>query len=157
KKYPNEPDALFAMAKTSYYSGNSDKAIEYYTKCYKLDNTYYHAIINRGFVKYQNKDYKGAIKDYTKAINMKYDNTSMAQAYGNRAIAKYFAGDLKSALKDYDKVFELEPNLPNIDQIHFNRGLCRYDLGDKAGADEDYKTARKLNPKRKYIYYDKRG
>ena len=73
------------------------------------------------------------------------------------AIAKYFAGDLKSALKDYDKVFELEPNLPNIDQIHFNRGLCRYDLGDKAGADEDYKTARKLNPKRKYIYYDKRG
>ena len=54
-------------------------------------------------------------------------------------------------------MFEIEPNLPNIGQIHFNRGLCRYDLGDKVGADEDYNKARKLNPKRKYIYYDKRG
>ncbi len=158
EKYPNEPDAIFAVAKTSYYLGDSKKAIEYYTKCYETDKSYYPAIINRGVVKYQNKDYKGAIKDYTLAIKItKYENSTLAQAYGNRGVAKYFAGQLKSALKDFNKVFEIDPNLPNIDQIYFNRGLCRYDLGDKAGADEDYNKARKLNPKRKYIYYDKRG
>lgn len=158
EKYPNQPDAIFTLAKAYEHIGNSEKAIEYYTKCYETDNTYYAAILNRGTVKYDNKDYKGAIKDFTLAIKItKYEHGLVAQAYGNRALAKYFNGNLKSALKDYNKVFEIEPNLPNIGQIHFNRGLCRYDLGDKAGADEDFSTAKKLNPKRKYIYYDKRG
>lgn len=158
EKYPTQPDAVFAVAKANNHVGNNEKAIEYYTKCYEMDKTYYRAILNRGTVKYNNKDYKGAIKDFSLAIKItKYEHETVAQAYGNRAIAKYFSGDLKGALKDYNKVFEIEPNLPNIGQIHFNRGLCRYDLGDKVGADEDYNKARKLNPKRKYIYYDKRG
>ena len=158
EKYPNQPDAIFEVAKANGFIGNSEKAIEYYTKCYDMDNTYYSAIVNRGTVKYNNKDYKGAIKDFTLAIKItKYEHCTVAQAYGNRALAKYFSGNLKSALKDYNKVFEIEPNLPNIGQIYFNRGLCRYDLGDIEGANEDYNTAKKLNPKAKYIYYDKRG
>ncbi len=158
EKYPTQPDAVFAVAKASNYVGNTEKAIEYYTKCYEMDKTYYRAILNRGTVRYNKKDYKGAIKDFSLTIKItKYEHETVAQAYGNRAVAKYFSGNLKGALKDYNKVFEIEPNLPNIGQIHFNRGLCRYDLGDKVGADEDFNTAKKLNPKRKYIYYDQRG
>lgn len=159
-RYPNEPDAYFLYAKSSYHAGYPDRAIEYYLKCIKLDKTYHQAFFNIGLIKYQQRNYKKAIKYYTKVINMtaknskyKYDN---ALAYSNRALAKYYNNNLKSALYDYNISLSIISDYTGVDHVYYNRGLCRYDLGDKRGADEDYKTAKSLNPKFKYIYYDKR-
>ena len=160
-KYPKDPNAYFAFAFANFHAGNSDKAIEYYKKCIKIDKNYHEAYCNIGLVKYSQKNYKGAIKYYTKAIKMTTKNNKYkkdnALAYSNRALAKYFNNNLKDALKDYNKSLSIMPNYKGVDHVYFNRGLCRYDLGDKNGADEDFNTAIKLNPNFKYIYYDKRG
>ena len=98
QRYPNEPEAYFTYAKASHHAGYLDRAIEYYKKCFKLDKTYYQAIFNIGLVYYQQKEYKKAIKYYTKAIkitakNSKYKKDN-ALGYSNRALAKYFNNDL---------------------------------------------------------------
>ena len=161
QRYPNEPDAYFSYAKASHHAGYPNRAIEYYKKCFKLDNTYYQAIFNIGLVYYQQKAYKKAIKYYTKVIHMTSNNTSYIQnnatAYSNRALAKYYDGQLRSALKDYNKSLSIKNEYSGVDHVYYNRGLCKYDLGDKSGAYEDYSTTKKINPKFKYIYYDKRG
>lgn len=161
QRYPNEPDAYFSYAKASYHAGYSDRAIEYYKKCFKLDKTYHQAILNIGLVYYQQKEYTKAIKYYTKAIritakNNKYKKEDNALAYSNRALAKYYNRQLRSALKDYNKSLSIKNEYIGVDHIYYNRGLCKYDLGDKSGADDDYSTAKKINPKFKYIYYNKR-
>lgn len=161
QRYPNEPEVYFSYAKASHHAGYPNRAIEYYKKCFKLDNTYYQAIFNIGLVYYQQKEYNKAIKYYTKVIHMTSNNTSYIQnnalAYSNRALAKYYNGQLRSALKDYNKSLSIKNEYSGVDHVYYNRGLCKYDLEDKSGAYEDYNTAKKINPKFKYIYYDKRG
>lgn len=48
---------------------------------------------------------KGAIADYTKAINM---NSKFVEAYQNRGVAKVKLNDLKGALADFNKTIELD-------------------------------------------------
>ena len=62
--------------------------------------TYY----SRGITKYLSNDYKGAIVDFNKAIELNPEYTS---AYNNRGFAKWELGDHKSAVEDYNKVEEL--------------------------------------------------
>ena len=50
--------------------------------------------------KFQLKDYKGAIEDYTKAIEFQANCT---YAIGNRACCKYMLGDRKGACEDWKK------------------------------------------------------
>ena len=161
QRYPNEPDAYFSYAKASHHAGYPNKAIEYYKKCFKLDKTYHQALFNIGLIYYQQKEYKKAIKYYTKVIQITSKDTKHKQdnalAYSNRALAKYYNGQLRNALKDYNKSLSIKNEYSGVDHIYYNRGLCKYDLGDKSGAYEDYSTAKKINPKFKYIYYDKRG
>jgi len=67
----------------------------------QMDATAYY---NRGNSKREVDDYKGAIEDYDKAIEL---NPKFANAYNSRAIAKIFLGDYKGAFEDYNKVEEL--------------------------------------------------
>ena len=53
---------------------------------------------NSGLEKHQNRDYYGAIADYTKSIKL---NPNFAYAYFNRSIAKEILKDLNSACADY--------------------------------------------------------
>lgn len=46
---------------------------------------------------------KGAIADYTKAINM---NSKFVEAYQNRGVAKVKLNDLKGALADFNKTID---------------------------------------------------
>jgi len=159
-RYPNEPDAYFVYAKASHHAGYFERAIEYYNKCLQIDKTYYQALFNIGLIKFQQKNYRDAIKYYNKAIKISSKNNKYRQdsalGYSNRALAKYYLGNLKSALKDYNKSIENLSDYPSIDHIYYNRGLCRYDLNDKKGAESDFNIAKKLNPKFVYVYYNKR-
>jgi tetratricopeptide (TPR) repeat protein len=55
---------------------------------------------NSGNLKAQKGDLDGAIADYTKAIELKFDYT---KAYNNRGLAKDNKGDLNGALADLNK------------------------------------------------------
>jgi tetratricopeptide (TPR) repeat protein len=59
-----------------------------------------------GLVKERSGDYKGAIADYNRAIEL---NPKFAVAYDDRASAKGLAGDNEGALADCNKAIELNP------------------------------------------------
>ena len=67
-------------------------------------------------------DYKGAIADFTKAIEI---NPEFTQAYLNRGVAYAFLQDYQAAIADYTKAIEINPKLaPAYD----NRGVVRGEL-----------------------------
>ncbi len=62
------------------------------------------AYFNRGNAKYELEDYRGAIADYSKAIEI---NPNDADAYGNRGIAMIKLGQKDSGCLDLSKAGEL--------------------------------------------------
>ena len=59
---------------------------------------------DRGNTKEDLQDYRGAIQDYSKAIEL---DPSDAYAYNNRGVAKYNLNDIDGACLDWSKAGEL--------------------------------------------------
>ena len=59
---------------------------------------------DRGVSKYELQDYRGAIQDYSKAIEL---DPSFADAYFNRGLVKYALNDIDGACLDWSKAGEL--------------------------------------------------
>ena len=62
---------------------------------------------NSGGDKYDKQNYKGAIQDFTKAIEL---NPNYTKAYNNRGFAKAELQDYRGAIQDYNKAIEINPN-----------------------------------------------
>jgi tetratricopeptide (TPR) repeat protein len=93
-----------------------------------------------GNAKYQLKDYRGAIKDLDKAIELKPD---FKLAYHTRAICFGELQKYDKALKDFNKAIELDPNFENV---YLNRAYyVKVNAGDFKGAIEDYDKFIQLN------------
>ncbi|MFM7545626.1 MAG: trypsin-like peptidase domain-containing protein [Synechococcales cyanobacterium] len=85
----------------------------------------------QGGEKYQRKDFKGAIADYTKVIRL---DPSYVNAYNNRGNTRSEIGDKIGAISDYNEALRLNPKDINA---YNNRGATRSALGDKVGAIAD--------------------
>jgi tetratricopeptide (TPR) repeat protein len=134
---------------------------------------------------FNKKDYKGAIDDWTQAINI---NPNYAGAYNNRGITRSELGDNQSAIDDFTQAININPNCadaycnrgnahselgdnqsaiddytqaininPNYAAAYQNRGNARYELGDKQGAIDDYTQATKIHPNDADGYYNRGG
>ncbi len=81
-----------------------------------------------GIVKYNTRDYRGAIKDYNNAIEI---NPMFSEAYYARASAKGNLQDYKGANADLTKAIEINPKFISA---YYNRGISYAALGqhDKA-------------------------
>lgn len=137
----------------------------------------------KAYDSYRNKDYQGAIANYTQAIRL---NPRYANAYYNRGIARSDIGDKQGAIADYTQTVKINPRHddayynrglvyyelknyqaaiadyneslkinPNAEDAYLNRGLARYELGDKQGAITDYNQALKINPKYANAYLNR--
>lgn len=95
---------------------------------------------NLGNAKSKLQDYKGAIEDFTKSIELYPDS----DAYNNRGIAKARLGDHKGAVEDFTKAIDLDPTDPST---YSNRGGSRGALADFTGALEDFTKTIELDPK----------
>jgi len=93
---------------------------------------------DRGNSKYDLQDYRGAIQDYSKAIEL---DPSNADAYYNRGNAKRKLQDYRGAIQDYSKAIELDPSKS---EAYGNRGLAKYFLNDIDGACLDWSKAGEL-------------
>ncbi len=71
----------------------------------------------QGLNKYNCQDYKGALEDYNKAIELKPDD---ADAYNNRGNSRSNLSDYKGAIEDYTRSIELKPveDLPSKEQLY---------------------------------------
>jgi serine/threonine protein kinase/Flp pilus assembly protein TadD len=85
------------------------------------------------------KDYKCAISNYSKAIEL---NPDFHAAYNNRGNAYSKRGNYDQAIKDYTKAIELKPDDA---RIYNNRGTSYDDKKDYDQAIKDFKKAVELN------------
>lgn len=126
--------------------------------------------LENGIKKHQNQDYKGAIKEYSKAIK---ENKENKDAYFNRGTCEFALKDLDGAMDDFTKAIELDPKnvkayysratvfvskqkykeaLPDLNKAYeiepstpnllTLRGQIRAVTGDRAGACEDFNKAK---------------
>ena len=86
----------------------------------------------KGIVKYNSKDYKGAIVDFSKAATL---NPKMVGAFFHRAKCKQFLEDYKGAVEDYTKVIKLKATYA---EAYTARGISKYISLSLAGTPEDY-------------------
>lgn len=104
-----------------------------------------------GNIKYQNKDYFGAIQDFTEALKLDPKLAKKNGIYYNRGYAKMKVNDLIGAIMDFNKSidndFRLDKGITGI--ASEAKGDCKYELGDFRGAILDYTTALSIFPKSK--------
>ena len=106
-------------------------------------------LLNSGLDKAKSGNLKGAIADWTKAIEIypKY-----ALAYYNRGLARDKLGDFKGAIADYTKAIEINPDYV---RAYNNRGNSKHSLKDYQGAISDYTKAIKIDPSDADYYYNR--
>jgi tetratricopeptide (TPR) repeat protein len=85
------------------------------------------------------RDYDGAIKAFTKALEI---DPEFAGAYIWRGVARWFNRDLESALADYGQAIKIDPN---EDEAYFRRALALQQTQPER-AIADYSKAIELNP-----------
>ena len=137
--------------------------------------------LENGITKHEKQDFKGAIKDYSKAIKADKKNKD---AYYNRGTCELALKDFNSAMTDFDKTIKLDPKfvkayysratvfvsqqkyteaLPDLDKtieldptvpnVLTLRGQIRAQTGNKKGACEDFTKAKEIGDKQadKYL------
>jgi tetratricopeptide (TPR) repeat protein len=99
------------------------------------------AYYNRGNAYGKLKQYKRAIEDYSKAIEL---DLKFADAYNNRGNAYDELKQYKRAIEDYNKAIELNPTYA---MAYYNRGNAYGKLKQHEKAIEDYSKAIELDLK----------
>ncbi|MGI8503789.1 MAG: tetratricopeptide repeat-containing S1 family peptidase [Hassallia sp.] len=94
----------------------------------------------KAYLKYLDKDYKGAVADLTEVIRL---NPNYTNAYYNRGVVRYELKDLQGAVADYTQAIKINPNYT---KAYYNRGIVRKELKDLQGAIADFNSALKINP-----------
>jgi len=122
---------------------NCNKAIEIAPNNYK--NYVYRAMINFEL----GKNYKSAIEDYTKAIELNPTGKDTYLSYVDRATCKYGINDYEGAIQDYNKTIELNPN---YDWAYSHRARAYIALKQYDNAEIDSNKAIKLNKKNDVAY-----
>ena len=91
-----------------------------------------------GNTKYNLNDFKGAILDFDKTIEL---NPKFTYAYNNRGNTKYKLKQYKEAILDFDKAIKLNPQYANS---YYNRGIAKDKLKQYKEAILDYNKAIEL-------------
>jgi len=89
-------------------------------------------------------DYKGAIADFNKAIELEPKNSKV---YCNRGNTKGDLKDFRGAILDYDTAIELDPN---NGKAYYNRAIAYRELDEKETACIDYSKAGELGIEEAY-------
>ena len=112
-----------------------------------VEIAYYH----RGNFYFDMGDYKAAINDYNKAIEINPDK--YADAYLNRGNAYYQLGNYQQAIVDYNSAIAIKPEYA---KPYNNRGSAFLSLGDYQLALNDFNKSLELDPENADAY-DNRG
>jgi Flp pilus assembly protein TadD len=105
---------------------------------------------NRATVLTNKGDYDGAVRDCTKAVELKPD---YAEAYCNRGNTLDRAGSYEQAIQDCTRAIQIQPKYA---QAYGNRGIALAHLGRVNDAIRDFSSALERDP-RLAIIYSNRG
>ncbi len=131
-------EALDAHSRCKY-----EQAINIYTRVLgmKLNKQVRSIIYNhRGMAYFVQSEYKGSVRDFSRAIDYSPDNF---RAFNNRGLAYRMLHQYENALRDFDRSLEI-----NSFQVegYYSRALLYYDLSDFSKALEDCSEALNIKP-----------
>ena len=150
----NLPEKWFDRGWRQDRNGNTDKAIECYSKAVELEPDYSGAYYERGYCYDKKNEQKLAVESFTKAIDCNSNWGSLSDlslAYYSRARSYYALRtndesrnqDLYvSSLADWNKTLDLKPDQP---EAHYGRGLVYERLKDWQKAIDDFKHSYKFS------------
>jgi tetratricopeptide (TPR) repeat protein len=98
------------------------------------------AHLKQGNLYYNKENYKQAIEEYSKAIRL---NSQYSTLYYNRGSAHYELGEFEQALVDLSKTIELDAQSV---RGYYRRGLTYASLKDFERAIEDFTNCLRINP-----------
>ncbi len=110
----------------------------------------YEYFFNRAQDKFELADYKEAIIDYNKALEL--SPTEICLVYSMRGNAKRNLGDFDGAISDQNKALDFDPLYADG---YFNRGIAKFKKGDFYGAIQDYSQVIKINPKDSDAFFNR--
>ena len=101
----------------------------------------------RAAIKYDRKDYRGALEDYSRDLRL---NPESASSYYNRGLAKYMLLDFQGAIRDFTLTIQRNPN---HFKAYYSRGLANGELHDYDAAIQNYSETIKRDPQYADAYY----
>src|SRR5919106_3014063 len=90
------------LGTTELEAGNLENALAHFQRAIELDRNFGAAYFSRGLVRKRQRDFDGAISDFTRSIELK----PIPEAYLNRGATLKDKGNSYAALLDYDKAIE---------------------------------------------------
>jgi tetratricopeptide (TPR) repeat protein len=117
-----------------------EKKLNLIKKAFQLDSNYFGAWETRGSLELNIHDWKGAIEDYTRAIEI---YPSDALNYFNRGAAWDELGNKERAEADYNQAIA---KFPDFGLAYANRGLLFLEKNEPAKARDDFIRALKISP-----------
>ena len=140
----------YTLAEFEVQQGNIKKARKLYeaaindcTTFIQKDPNNENAYITRSFAKIALEDFKGAIKDFDRLLQISSDSDKDYYYY-QRGLAKKTLGNYNGAIADFDECIRLSPEEAAI--AYYERGLTKEALGQKKAAKADIEKAKELDP-----------
>ncbi|NET62376.1 MAG: tetratricopeptide repeat protein [Symploca sp. SIO2E6] len=119
----------------------------------------YLTLFTIGLVRYEAKDYEGAIARFTKALEFVLDaeqaivqNNTIDALYFYRGVAYYYKGEQDKAITDFNQVLKIHPEYA---EVYSNRGCAYSEKGELDQAIADYTQALKFYPEYAPAYYNR--
>ena len=133
----NNPDYLPArrsLARARLLAGHHDQAIADFTEF--IDSSPdYAAYLNRGVAYVNVGDFKSAVEDFTRALQLE---PGSVEAYSNRGFALVRSARVRLALADFDRAIAIDPGQAKLFAM---RGGAWVTLGDLPRACQDWQRA----------------
>jgi len=87
----------------------------------------------RGYARFYDGDYKGAIEDYDKAYQLK-DNEYKCMSFDNKIYIKYILNDYESAIDDFDQEIKKTKNEGEKNSLLWDKAQFLYNVGEYKNA-----------------------
>ncbi len=147
--YGNRAMVKYNFAEFEAQQGNIKKARKLYeaaindcTKSIQQDPNNEKTYQTRSFAKIALEDFKGAIKDFDRLLQIG-SKSWKDYYYYQRGFAKKTLGYYRSAIADFDNAIRLNPEEAIA---YYQRGLAKEAIGQKTAGKKDFKKAKELDP-----------
>jgi Tfp pilus assembly protein PilF len=137
--------SIITWTQVGYWQNN----ITLWNHTLKVTDYNWLAYFNRGY-EYDNLgNYRQAIEDYGRAIEIK---PGYADTYNNRGVVYKGLGNYRQAIEDYNRAIEIKPGYADA---YNNRGVAYRGLSNYRQAIEDYNRAIEIKPGYADSYYNR--
>jgi len=144
KESNNDPYIeLIKQASISKQKGDTVKSLEYVTKAINFRPNESVGYNQRGNIRLEDKDFNGAIEDFTKYIELSSENKKPF-GYLNRGRAKYELKDYQGALDDFKMAISFKSD---YGYAYYYQGLAYLELKEKDKACDSFTKGKTLNDK----------